>query len=114
MKKIQHLLQAYAPIKQVDENPIIEVLLRRGNAIPLQSPKPAQEMICQDCGGNIGHTCWDYGKRAWFCADEKCLKIDIEITKESDRKKWRAEFQKQLKESESQKFRKTRNEWDGN
>ena len=114
MKKIQHLLQGYAPNKQVDENPVVEVLLRRGNTIPLQSPKPAQEMNCQDCGGNIGDTCWDYGKRAWFCTDEKCLKIDVEITKERDRKKWGAEFQKQLKESESQKFRKTRNEWDGN
>ncbi len=114
MKRIQNLLQGYTPNRQIDENPLIEVLIRRGNSTPLQKPKLANDLICQDCGGDKGYTCWDYGKKAWFCAGEKCLKIDSEISKERDRKKWEIEFQKQLKESENQKLRKGKNEWDGN
>jgi hypothetical protein len=111
MKNIGQMLQANHPTVCNRDRSVIEVLIRRGKTTVLYPSQLVQEMRCQDCGGQDGYTCWDYGKRAWFCANDKCLETDVAITKAACEENWWINFHKQLKLAKEKKMKNKR--WDG-
>jgi hypothetical protein len=115
MKAIQSLLHGYQAVKEDKDNPIIELLIRRGTVTPLKTPQKARNMVCQDCGSNEGYHWLHHGKHAWFCGNLTCLSIDSEITKKQERKKWADEFYRQLREPKKLTSGKIGREqqWDG-
>ncbi len=110
MKSIKHILHHHQPIKHTSDNPLVEILIRKGEEIELHPPQFASEMICQDCGGSESCTPLQNGKRAWFCGAPNCVRTDSQITKGRARKKWLAELQQIAKKAEQ---RKTNKEWNG-
>lgn len=109
MKSIKKIIHNRLPHQEKKNNQLIEILLRRGEKT-LINPQFANEMICQDCGGNKGKTWLEDGKWLWFCKTPECLSADSRITKKRARNEWWLRFQKNANDAEQKKANK---EWDG-
>lgn len=110
MKNINSALENYLPVNLTKGHLFIEGVLRRGSVTIFQTLRLIDEMVCQDCGGCYGHTCWDGGKRVWFCGNQDCLFTDSAITKAIAEKKRQKEFLRRIRMAAKQKASK---EWDG-
>lgn len=71
---------------------MIDGHLRRGRATIYGVKVGSNQMTCQDCGSTEGYTCRDGEHKVWFCATEKCLETDCELTKKRDRELRRVKF----------------------
>ena len=86
MKSLAELTEYYYPVRPTIDSVTVTALLRKGTKTVFISPRKSLDMECQDCGSTAGYTCRDGADKCWFCANEKCLEKDVEITKKMARK----------------------------
>lgn len=86
MKTLQEVMGSTPPFKPTTDSVTVMAVLRDGKKTLLNPYKDSLEMECQDCGSMEGYTCWDSSHRCWFCANEKCLEKDTQITKKLARR----------------------------
>lgn len=92
MRSLAEVIELDYPISPSLDSVTVTALLRRGRKTLLTPPRESLDMECQDCGSVEGYTCRDGDHRCWFCANDKCLEKDSEITKEMAQRARRRKF----------------------
>jgi len=86
------LAEVLPTIHTQKEPVMVDGVLRRGRTTVYGVKVSTDQMTCQDCGNTEGYTCRDGEHKVWFCASEKCIEIDTEITRERARKERHPKF----------------------
>ncbi len=71
MKTIASLSKSFLP-PTPDPERIFSKIIHNGNEYNI-TPKPAKDIVCTRCGGNIGFAC---DKDSWSCGNRECIFIN--------------------------------------